>query len=168
SKNRAQFGKGAIEGVASPEAANNSASQCEFIPTLALGAPGSASMALMLGAMTIQGIAPGPQVMTQRPDLFWGLIASMWIGNAMLVALNLPMIGIWVKLLKVPYRLLFPIIMTFMAIGTHSLENTAFDIYCMALFGLLGYIWTKLKCEFAPMILALVLGPLMEENLRRA
>ncbi len=167
-KDPSRFGNGAIEGVAGPESANNAAAQTHFIPLLTLGIPGSASMALMLGAMTIQGIAPGPQVMTQRPDLFWGLIASMWIGNAMLVALNLPLIGIWVKLLKVPYRLLFPIIMTFMAIGVYSLSNTAFDIYCMALFGLLGYVWSKLKCEFAPMILALVLGPLMEENLRRA
>ena len=167
-KDPSRFGKGAIEGVAGPESANNAAAQTHFIPLLTLGIPGSASMALMLGAMTIQGIAPGPQVMTQRPDLFWGLIASMWIGNAMLVALNLPLIGIWVKLLKVPYRLLFPIIMTFMAIGTYSLSNTAFDLYCMALFGFMGYLWAKLKCEFAPMILALVLGPLMEENLRRA
>ena len=167
-KDPSRFGKGAIEGVAGPESANNASSQTTFIPMLTLGIPGSASMALMLGAMTIHGIAPGPQVMTQRPDLFWGVIASMWIGNAMLLALNLPLVGLWVKLLKVPYRILFPIIMTFMAIGVYSLSNTAFDIYCMALFGLVGYVWVKLKCEVAPMILALVLGPLMEENLRRA
>jgi putative tricarboxylic transport membrane protein len=168
SKNRSQFGKGAIEGVASPEAANNSASQCEFIPTLALGVPGSATMALILGALTIQGIAPGPQVMTQRPDLFWGLIASMWIGNLMLLVLNLPLIGLWVKLLTVPYRLLFPAIMVFMAIGVYSVNNNPLDIHMALLFGLLGYIFIKLKCEPAPLILAVVLGPLMEENLRRA
>jgi TctA family transporter len=168
SKNRAQFGKGAIEGVASPEAANNSASQCEFIPTLALGVPGSATMALILGALTIQGIAPGPQVMTQRPDLFWGLIASMWIGNFMLLVLNLPLIGLWVKLLMVPYRFLFPAIMVFMAIGVYSVNNNPLDIHLALLFGVLGYIFIKLKCEPAPLILAVVLGPLMEENLRRA
>ena len=134
----AQFGKGAIEGVASPEAANNSASQCEFIPTLALGIPGSATMALILGALTIQGIAPGPQVMTQRPDLFWGLIASMWIGNLMLLVLNLPLIGLWVKLLTVPYRLLFPAIMVFMAIGVYSVNNNPLDIHLALLFGCAG------------------------------
>ena len=168
SKNQAQFGKGAIEGVASPEAANNSASQCEFIPTLALGIPGSATMALILGALMIQGIAPGPQVMTQRPDLFWGLIASMWIGNFMLLVLNLPLIGLWVKLLTVPYRLLFPAIMVFMAIGVYSVNNSTLDIHMALLFGLLGYVFIKLRCEPAPLILAVVLGPLMEENLRRA
>ena len=168
SKNQAQFGKGAIEGVASPEAANNSASQCEFIPTLALGVPGSATMALILGALTIQGIAPGPQVMTQRPDLFWGLIVSMWIGNFMLLVLNLPLIGLWVKLLMVPYRLLFPAIMVFMAIGVYSVNNSPLDIYLSLLFGVLGYVFIKFKCEPAPLILAVVLGPLMEENLRRA
>jgi TctA family transporter len=125
-------------------------------------------MALMLGALTIQGIAPGPQVMTQRPDLFWGLIASMWIGNAMLVILNLPLVGLWVKLLSVPYRLLFPAIMAFMAIGVYSVNNLDLDIYMTVLFGVLGYIFMKLKCEPAPLILAFVLGPLMEENLRRA
>ena len=168
SKNSEEFGKGAIEGVASPEAANNSASQCEFIPTLALGVPGSATMALILGALTIQGIAPGPQVMTQRPELFWGLIASMWIGNFMLLVLNLPLIGLWVKLLTVPYRLLFPAIMVFMAIGVYSVNNNSLDIFLAVLFGILGYIFIKLKCEPAPLILAVVLGPLMEENLRRA
>jgi putative tricarboxylic transport membrane protein len=167
-KDPSRFGKGAIEGVAGPEAANNAAAQCAFIPTLTLGIPGSGTMALMLGALTIQGIAPGPQVMTQRPDLFWGLIASMWIGNAMLVLLNLPLIGLWVKLLTVPYRLLFPAIMCFMAIGVFSLNNQSLDIYMTLLFGVLGYIFIKLRCEPAPMILAFVLGPLMEENLRRA
>ena len=168
SKNQAQFGKGAIEGVASPEAANNSASQCEFIPTLALGIPGSATMALILGALMIQGIAPGPEVMTRRPDLFWGLIASMWVGNLMLLILNLPLIGLWVKLLTVPYRLLFPAIMVFMAIGVYSVNNNALDVHLALLFGLLGYVFIKLDCEPAPLILAVVLGPLMEENLRRA
>jgi putative tricarboxylic transport membrane protein len=168
SKHNEQFGKGAIEGVAGPEAANNAAAQCAFIPTLTLGIPGSGTMALILGALTIQGIAPGPQVMTQRPDLFWGMIASMWIGNGMLVLLNLPLIGLWIKLLTVPYRMLFPAIMCFMAIGIYSLNNQALDIYMTLLFGFLGYIFIKLKCEPAPMILAFVLGPLMEENLRRA
>jgi TctA family transporter len=162
------FGKGAIEGVAGPEAANNAAAQCAFIPTLALGIPGSATMALMLGALTIQGIAPGPQVMTQRPDLFWGLIASMWIGNLMLVVLNLPLVGLWVRLLRVPYRLLFPAILTFMAIGVYSVNNSQLDVYMTIVFGLLGFIFIKLRVEPAPLILAFVLGPLMEENLRRA
>lgn len=168
SKRPEDFGKGAVEGVAGPEAANNGAAQCAFIPTLALGIPGSATMALILGALTIQGIAPGPQVMTQRPDLFWGLIASMWIGNLMLVVLNLPLIGLWVRLLRVPYRILFPAIFVFMAIGVYSLNNQALDIYATIAFGLLGYVFIKLAVEPAPLILALVLGPLMEENLRRA
>ena len=168
SKRPELFGKGAIEGVAGPESANNAAAQCAFIPTLTLGIPGSGTMALMLGALTIQGIAPGPQVMTQRPDLFWGLVASMWIGNAMLVILNLPLIGLWVKLLTVPYRILFPAIMMFMTIGVYSLNNASLDLYVMIIFGILGYIFIKLQCEPAPLILAVVLGPLMEENLRRA
>ena len=167
-KDASKFGTGAIEGVAGPEAANNAAAQCAFIPTLTLGIPGSGTMALMLGALTIQGIAPGPQVMTQRPELFWGLIASMWIGNGMLVLLNLPLIGLWVRLLTVPYRMLFPAIMTFMAIGVFSLNNQSLDIYMTLLFGFLGYVFIKLRCEPAPLILAFVLGPLMEENLRRA
>jgi TctA family transporter len=167
-KDPSRFGKGAIEGVAGPESANNAAAQCAFISTLTLGIPGSATMALMLGALTIQGIAPGPQVMTQRPELFWGLIASMWIGNAMLVVLNLPLIGIWIKLLTVPYRILFPAIMMFMAIGVYSINNSSLDIYMTVLFGVLGYVFVKFKCEPAPMILAFVLGPLVEENLRRA
>ena len=167
-KDPSRFGKGAIEGVAAPESANNAAVQCAFITTLTLGIPHGATMALLLGALTIQGIAPGPQVMTQRPDLFWGLIASMWIGNAMLVILNLPLVGLWIKLLKVPYRFLFPAIMVFMAIGVYSVNNLDLDIYMTILFGILGYIFIKLKCEPAPLILAFVLGPLMEENLRRA
>lgn len=167
-KHPGEFGKGAIQGVAGPEAANNAAAQCAFIPTLTLGIPGSGTMALMLGALTIQGIAPGPQVMTQRPDLFWGLIASMWIGNAMLVILNLPLVGLWVKILQVPYRYLFPAILTFMAIGVYSVNNLDLDIYMTVFFGILGYVFLKLRCEAAPLILAFVLGPLMEENLRRA
>ncbi len=167
-KDPSRFGKGAIEGVAGPEAANNAAAQTSFIPTLTLGIPGSATMALMLGAMTIQGIAPGPQVMTSKPDLFWGLIASMWIGNLMLVVLNLPLVGMWVKLLKIPYRWLFPGIIMFCAIGNYSINNSAMDLYLVALFGILGYLFVKLEFEPAPLILGYVLGPLMEENLRRA
>jgi putative tricarboxylic transport membrane protein len=167
-KDPSRFGKGAIEGVAGPESANNADAQCKFIPTLTLGIPASATMALMLGALTIQGIAPGPQVMTQKPDLFWGLIASMWIGNLMLVILNLPLIGLWVSLLKVPYRVLFPCIMAFSAIGIYSVNNSSFDIYMTAFFGLLGFLWLRLECPPAPFLLGFVLGPLMEENLRRA
>ncbi|HKA39832.1 MAG TPA: tripartite tricarboxylate transporter permease [Burkholderiales bacterium] len=167
-KDPSQFGKGDIRGVAAPESANNAAVQCAFITTLTLGIPHGATMALLLGALTIQGIQPGPQVMTQKPELFWGLIASMWIGNAMLLVLNLPLIGLWVKLLSVPYRLLFPAIMTFMVIGVYSINNSSLDVYVTILLGLLGYVFMKLKCEPAPLILAFVLGPLMEENLRRA
>ena len=167
-KDPSRFGKGAIEGVAGPETANNACAQTTFVPMLTLGIPGSASMALMLGAMMIHGITPGPQVMTARPDLFWGLIASMWIGNLMLLMLNLPLIGIWVKLLQVPYRLLFPIIMTMMGIGIYSLNSSSTDVLLMAFFGFIGYLLVKLGCSFPPLILAMVLGPLMEENLRRS
>jgi len=163
-----EFGKGAIEGVAAPEAANNAGAQTSFIPLLTLGIPSNAVMALMIGAMMIQGIAPGPQVMTEKPQLFWGMIASMWVGNLMLVILNLPMIGMWIKLLTVPYRILFPSILVFMAIGVYSLSNNPFDVLLMMLFGLLGYIFVKLECEPAPLLLGFILGPLMEENLRRA
>jgi TctA family transporter len=163
-----RFGKGAIEGVAAPEAANNADAQCKFIPMLTLGLPASGVMALMLGALTIQGIQPGPEVMTLRPDLFWGLIASMWIGNLMLVVLNLPMIGLWVKLLQVPYRLLFPAIMAFSAIGIYSVNNSSFEIYLTAAFGVFGFICMKLGFPLAPMLLGYVLGPMMEENLRRS
>jgi TctA family transporter len=168
SKHPERFGKGAIEGVAGPESANNAGAQTSFIPMLTLGIPGNAVMALMIGALMIQGIAPGPQVMNEKPQLFWGLIASMWIGNLMLVVLNLPLIGMWVKLLTVPYRYLFPSILVFMAIGVYSLSNNPFDVLIMAIFGILGYICSKLECEPAPMILGFILGPLMEENLRRA
>ncbi len=168
SKHPEQFGKGAIEGVAGPESANNAGAQTSFIPMLTLGIPGNAVMALMIGALMIQGIAPGPQVMTDKPELFWGLIASMWLGNAMLVVLNLPLIGIWIKLLQVPYRFLFPSILIFMNVGVFSLSNNPWDCLIMSVFGVFGYICVKLECEPAPMILGFILGPLMEENLRRA
>jgi putative tricarboxylic transport membrane protein len=163
-----RFGKGAVEGVAAPEAANNAGAQTSFIPMLTLGIPSNPVMALMIGAMTIQGIAPGPRVMTQQPELFWGIIASMWIGNAMLVIINLPLIGIWVRLLKVPYRLLFPMILVLCGIGVYSLNSSAFEVGLTVMFGLLGYLFVKLGCEPAPMLLGFILGPLMEENLRRA
>jgi TctA family transporter len=163
-----RFGKGAIEGVAGPEAANNADAQCKFIPMLTLGLPASAVMALMLGAMTLHGIQPGPEVMTQRPELFWGLIASMWVGNLVLVILNLPLVGLWVKLLKVPYRILFPAIIGFSAIGIYSGSNSSVELYLAALFGILGFVWVKLGFNLAPMLLGFVLGPLLEENLRRA
>jgi putative tricarboxylic transport membrane protein len=167
-KDPSRFGKGAIEGVAAPESANNADAQCKFIPMLSLGIPASGTMALMLGALTIHGITPGPGVMTQKPDLFWGLVTSMWIGNLMLVVLNLPLIGLWVSLLKVPYRFLFPAIMVFSAIGIFSTNNTSFDVYLAALFGILGILWRLLECSPIPMLLGFVLGPMMEENLRRA
>jgi TctA family transporter len=162
------FGKGDIRGVAAPESANNAGAQTSFIPLLTLGIPSNPVMALMIGAMMIQGIAPGPQVMTERPQLFWGMIASMWVGNLMLVVLNLPLIGMWIKLLTVPYRLLYPAILTFCCIGVYSVNNSSFDIYMMAVFAVLGYVWVKLECEPAPLILGFILGPMMEENLRRA
>ncbi|MCU0928356.1 MAG: tripartite tricarboxylate transporter permease [Burkholderiaceae bacterium] len=165
---RVPFGKGAIQGVAGPESANNAGSQTSFIPMLTLGIPPNAVMALMVGAMTIKGIQPGPQVMTSNPDLFWGLIASMWIGNLMLVILNLPLIGIWIKLLTVPYRFLFPAIMAFCCIGLYTLNNNNFDIFMAAGFGVVGYAFWKLGCEPAPLLLGFILGPMMEENLRRA
>jgi putative tricarboxylic transport membrane protein len=163
-----RFGKGAIEGVAGPESANNAAAQTSFIPMLTLGIPANAVIALMLGALMIQGIAPGPLVMTERPELFWGLIVSMWIGNLMLVVLNLPLIGIWVRLLMVPYRWLFPAILLFICIGAYSISNNAVDVTLAAIFGLLGYVFLKLGCEPAPLLLGFILGPMMEENLRRA
>jgi TctA family transporter len=167
-KDPSRFGKGAIQGVAGPESANNAGAQTSFIPLLTLGIPPNAVMALMVGAMTIHSIQPGPQVMTSNPQLFWGLIASMWIGNVMLVILNLPMIGIWVKLLKVPYRLLYPAILLFCCIGVYSLQNNVFDVLMTAVFGVLGWVFVKLECEPAPLLLGFILGPLMEENLRRA
>ena len=168
SKYSAEFGKGAIEGVAAPESANNAAAQTSFIPLLTLGIPPNAVMALMVGAMTIHNIQPGPQVMTSNPALFWGLIASMWIGNLMLIILNLPMIGVWVKLLTIPYRHLYPAILVFCCIGVYSVNNTTFDIYLTAAFGIIGYLFNKLECEAPPLLLGFVLGPMMEENFRRA
>jgi TctA family transporter len=168
SRNPSQFGKGAIQGVAGPESANNAGAQTSFIPVLTLGLPTNPVMALMVGAMMIHGIAPGPQVMSERPELFWGMVASMWVGNLFLVLLNLPLIGIWVKLLSVPYRLLYPAILLFCCIGVYSLNNSAMDVGLALLFGLLGYLFIKLDCEPAPLLIALVLGPMMEENLRRA
>jgi putative tricarboxylic transport membrane protein len=168
SKHPERFGKGAIEGVAGPESANNAAAQTSFIPLLTLGIPPNAVMALMVGAMTIHNIQPGPQVMTSNPSLFWGLIVSMWIGNLMLVVLNLPLIGMWVKLLTVPYRMLYPAILLFCCIGVYSLSNSVFDVYMTAGFGFMGYVLVKLECEPAPLMLGFILGPMMEENLRRA
>jgi TctA family transporter len=163
-----RFGRGAIEGVAAPEAANNAGAQTSFIPLLTLGIPGNAIMALMVGAMMIQGIQPGPQVMTAQPQLFWGVIASMWLGNLMLIVLNLPMIGLWVSLLRVPYRLMFPAIALFCCIGTYSVTNNVFDVWTMLVFGLLGIFFYKVGAEPAPFVLGFILGPLMEENFRRA
>lgn len=168
SKHRAGFGQGAIEGVAGPEAANNAAAQTSFIPMLTLGLPSNAVMALMIGAMMIHDVQPGPQVMSSNPTLFWGLIVSMWFGNLMLVILNLPLIGIWVKLLSVPYRLLYPAILVFCCIGVYSVNSNVFDVYLTALFGLLGYIFIITGCEPAPLLLGWVLGPMMEEHFRRA
>jgi len=162
------FGQGNIRGVAGPESANNSGAQTSFIPMLTLGIPPNAVMALMIGAMTIHNIQPGPQVMTNNPSLFWGLIASMWVGNLMLVILNLPLIGLWVQLLKVPYRLLYPAILVFCCIGVYSINNNVFDVYLTAAFAVLGYVFYKLRCEPAPLVLGFILGPMMEENLRRA
>jgi putative tricarboxylic transport membrane protein len=167
-KDPSRFGRGAIEGVAGPEAANNAGAQTSFIPMLTLGIPPNAVMAIMVGAMTIHGIVPGPQIMTKQPDLFWGMIASMWVGNLMLVIINLPMIGLWVKLLKVPYRLLFPAILLFCSIGIYSVNNQPFDVLITALFGVIGYLLLKLGFEPAPMLIAFVLGRLMEEKLRQA
>ncbi|GBD48684.1 tripartite tricarboxylate transporter permease [Methylopila sp. Yamaguchi] len=168
SKTPERFGKGAIEGVAAPEAANNAGAQTSFIPMLTLGIPANPVMALMIGAMIIQGIQPGPNVAVEKPELFWGVIASMWIGNLMLVLLNLPLIGLWVRLLTVPYTVLFPAILAFCCIGVYSVNSNAFDLYAVAAFGLLGYVLVKLECEPAPLLLGFVLGPMLEENLRRA
>jgi len=168
SKHPERFGRGAIQGVAAPEAANNAAAQTSFIPLLTLGIPPNAVMALMVGAMTIHGIVPGPQVMTKQPELFWGMIASMWLGNLMLVIINLPMVGLWVTLLRVPYRLLYPSIIVFCCIGIYSINNSPTDVVIAAIFGLFGYWLVKHDFEPAPLVLAFVLGPLMEENLRRA
>ena len=168
SRDPSRFGRGAVEGVAGPESADDAGAQTSFIPMLTLGIPGNAVMALMIGAMTIHGIQPGPQVMTERPNLFWGMVASMWIGNLMLLVINLPLIGMWVQLLKVPYRFLYLSILLFCAIGVYTIGNSPFSVLVAAFFGVLGYIFVRLECEPAPMILGFVLGPLMEDNLRRA
>jgi putative tricarboxylic transport membrane protein len=167
-KDPSRFGRGAIEGVAGPESANNAGAQTSFIPLLTLGIPPNAVMALMVGAMTIHGLIPGPQVMTKHPALFWGMIASMWIGNLLLLIINLPLIGLWVRLLKVPYRLMFTTILLFCAIGIYSINNNPYDVYFTAFFGLAGYVFIKLGLEPAPMLLGFVLGRLMEEKLRQA
>jgi putative tricarboxylic transport membrane protein len=167
-KDPARFGRGAIEGVAGPESANNAGAQTSFIPLLTLGIPPNAVMALMVGAMTIHGLIPGPQVMLKHPDLFWGMIASMWIGNLLLLVINLPLIGLWVRLLKVPYRLMFTTILLFCAIGIYSINNNPYDVYFTAFFGLAGYVFIKLGLEPAPMLLGFVLGRLMEEKMRQA
>ena len=168
SKRPQEFGKGAVEGVAAPESANNASAQTSFIPLLTLGIPANAVMALMSGAMTIQGIQPGPQVMTTRPDLFWGMIVSMLVGNVMLVVINLPMIQIWITLLKVPYRILYLFILAFCCVGVYSLNNSGFDVLLLITFGIAGYAFSKWNFEVAPLLLAFILGPLIEENLRRA
>lgn len=168
SKHPEKFGTGMIEGVAGPESANNAGAQTSFIPMLTLGIPSNPVMALMIGALIIQGIQPGPSVINEQPALFWGIIVSMWIGNLFLLVLNLPLIGLWVRIITVPYHMLFPLILVFCAIGVYSLNNNIVDVYLMALFGVLGYIFSKLDCEPAPMLLGFILGPLMEEYLRRA
>ncbi|MBB3973689.1 tripartite tricarboxylate transporter permease [Hansschlegelia beijingensis] len=168
SKTPEAFGKGAIAGVAAPEAANNAGAQTSFIPMLTLGIPANAVMALMVGAMIIQGIQPGPNVAIEQPQLFWGVITSMWIGNLMLVMLNLPLVGLWVRLLTIPYTVLFPAILVFCSIGVFSVNSNVFDLYTVAFFGLVGYVLIKLGCEPAPLLLGFVLGPMLEENLRRA
>lgn len=168
SRHPEQFGHGAIEGVAGPESANNAGAQTSFVPLLALGIPSNALMALMMGALLIQGITPGPNVVTEQPDLFWGIIVSMWIGNAMLIILNLPLVGLWVSLLKIPYRFMLPAIVMFSSIGVFTVANSSFDVYILAAFGFLGYIFHKLDCEPAPFLMGFVLGGLLEEYLRRA
>src|SRR5438309_7117222 len=168
SKTPEKFGTGMIQGVAAPEAANNAAAQTSFIPLLTLGIPPNAVMALMVGAMTIHGIVPGPQVMTKQPELFWGMISSMWVGNLMLIVINLPLVGLWVSLLRVPYRLLYPSIIVFCCIGIYSINNSPTDVVISAIFGIIGFWLVKHDFEPAPLTLGFVLGPLMEENLRRA
>ncbi len=163
-----RFGQGAIEGVAAPESANNAGAQTSFIPLLTLGIPSNPVMALMIGAMMIHNIQPGPQIVANQPEMFWGMIASMWVGNLMLVIFNLPLIGVWVKLLSVPYRVLFPSILLFCGIGIYTLSYSTFDILLAVLFGLLGYVFVKLECEAAPLMLGFILGPMMEETLRRS
>jgi putative tricarboxylic transport membrane protein len=168
SKHPQQFGKGAIEGVAGPESANNAGAQTAFLPLLTLGIPPNAVMALMVGAMTIHGIVPGPQIITKQPELFWGMVVSMWIGNLMLLVINLPLVGLWVRLIKAPYRLLFPAIVLFCCIGIYSINNSAAEVAEVAIFGLLGYVLLKLDFEPAPLVLGFVLGRLLEEKFRQS
>jgi putative tricarboxylic transport membrane protein len=163
-----EFGQGDIRGVAAPESANNAGAQTSFVPMLTLGIPANPTMAMLIGALMIHGISPGPRVMTDRPELFWGVIASMWIGNLILVILNLPLVGLWVRFLRIPYRLLFPAIVGFCCIGAYTINSNIFDVFVMAFFAIFGYLCLKLDCEPAPLILGFVLGPMMEENLRRA
>ena len=167
-KDPSRFGKGAVEGVAAPETANNAGAQTSFIPLLTLGIPSNAVIALMAGAMMIHGITPGPSVMTQKPDMFWGLIASMLIGNLMLLVINLPLVGMWVKLLKIPYRLFYPMILVFMCIGVYTTSNSGFDVLLLVVFGFVSYLFIKWKCEPAPLLLAFVLEPIIEQNFKRA
>jgi putative tricarboxylic transport membrane protein len=168
SRHPEKFGTGAIEGVAGPESANNAASGGAFIPLLSLGIPSNAVTALLLGALIIHGIQPGPLLISKHPEIFWGTVASMYLGNILLLVLNLPLIGIWVKVLKVPYPVLFPLILLFCLIGAYSLNSSIIDITIMNLFGLLGYFFRKLRYEAAPLVLALVLGPMMENSLRQS
>lgn len=167
-KDPTRFGKGAIEGITAPEAANNAAAQTAFIPTLTLGIPGSATMAIMLGALIIHGIQPGPMLMSEQPALFWGLIVSFLIGNVLLLVLNIPLIGMWVSLLNIPYRILYPAILVFIMMGVYSVNNNTFDLYLVAIIGIFGYAMSLLRFEAAPLLLGFILGPLLEENLRRA
>ncbi len=167
-RDRTRFGNGAIEGVAGPEAANNAAAITHFIPMLTLGIPAGAAMALMLGAMLVQGITPGPRMITEHPDIFWGLLASMWLGNLMLLVLNLPMVGIWIKLLTIPYRFLVPAILVFCCIGVYSVNNAAFDVVLAAGFGAVGYAFSLMRCQPMPLIVGFILGPILEQSLRRA
>ncbi len=162
------FGNGAIEGVVAPESANNAGAQTSFVPMLTLGLPANAVMALMIGALIMHGVPPGPTLISEQPLIFWGVIASMWVGNLMLLVLNLPLVGIWVKLLTVPFRYLYPAILTFCAIGALSLNNATFDLWLLSLLGALGYLFVKLECDPAPLVMGLILGPMMEENFRRA
>jgi TctA family transporter len=168
SKTPEKFGKGMIAGVAAPEASSHSKTQVDFIPTMSLGIPGDAVMALILGALIIKGIQPGPQLITDHPDIFWGLIASFWIGNVLLVILNVPMIGVWVRLLQVPYRFLYPSAIFFIAVGVYSTKNSLFDVGEVALFGILGAVFLSLDFPVSPIVLGFVLGPMLEENFRRA
>lgn len=168
SSDPSRFGKGAVEGIAAPETANNAAVQTSFIPTLTLGIPGAATMAIMLGALLVHGIQPGPQLLTEEPELFWGVIASFWIGNIFLLILNVPFIGLWVRILKVPYRFLYPTILCLICIGVYSLNNNAFDVGLVILFGVLGYALKLMAFEPAPLLIGFILGPMVEQNFRRA